>query len=187
MSEPEKTYSEKELVDGCRSNSRLYQEALYRAYAKKMFSVCLAYAKDRAAAKDILQEGFVKIFSRIDQYENSGSLEGWIRRIIANTAIDHFRKHQRENVFVPMDHSGQEPTLSNDTLDKINADELLYFLERLPQGARMVFNLYAMEGYLHKEIAQQLGISEGTSKSQFNRAKNLLQEMIFKYKSLEIG
>lgn len=163
------------------------QEAMYKAYAKKMFSICLAYAKDRTAAKDILQEGFLKIFNKIDQYESSGTLEGWIRKIITNTAIDHFRKHQRENVFVQLENEQKEPPLSNDILDKINADELLFFLDRLPYGARMVFNLYALEGYLHKEIADKLGISEGTSKSQFNRARSLLQEMIFKNKSLEIG
>jgi RNA polymerase sigma factor (sigma-70 family) len=182
-----RVYTEKEIIDGCRTSQRIFQEALYRNFAKKMFSVCLAYAKDRSAAKDILQEGFLKIFAKIDQYDNTGSLEGWVRKVITNTAIDHFRKHQREDVFVKMDSGNQETAIHNEMLEKINADELLYFLERLPYGARMVFNLYALEGYLHKEIAHKLGISEGTSKSQFNRAKSLLQEMIFKHKSLEVG
>ena len=123
----ENRYTEKELIDGCRVRKRNIQEAMYNAYAKKMFSVCLAYAKDRTAAKDILQEGFLKIFNKIDQYDNSGTLEGWIRKIITNTAIDHFRKHQRENVFVQMENEQKEPPLSNDILDKINADELLFF------------------------------------------------------------
>lgn len=142
-----------------------------------MYSICLSYAKDRSGAQDILQDGFVKIFEKIKTYQSEGSLEGWIRRIITNTAVDHYRKKSTLNKFIEFD---PEPTdqKGHGTSDSLHAEEILEQVRKLPDGAQVIFNLYAVEGFSHKEIAEKLQISEGTSKSQVNRARSLLQKML---------
>ncbi|MBS3770418.1 MAG: RNA polymerase sigma factor [Bacteroidales bacterium] len=176
--EERELYSDSELVQGCRNNDRRYQELLYRKYAKKMYGICMSYAKDRNMAQEILQDGFVKVFKKIDSFKEQGSLEGWIRRIITNTALDHLRQKSKLYEFIDDNRKVEEERLDNSILDKINADGIFNMIGQLPEGAKAVFNLYAVEGYSHKEIAEKLEITEGTSKSQFKRARNLLKTLL---------
>jgi RNA polymerase sigma-70 factor (ECF subfamily) len=174
-------YSDYDLWEGCKQNKRKYQELLYRKYAKKMYAICLSYAKDRAMAQDILQDGFVKVFRKIKTFKAEGSLEGWIRKIITNTALDYLRQKSREFEFLDMNQEVEEEKMDQGILEKINADGVMQIITQLPNGARAVFNLYAVEGYTHKEIAKKLNITEGTSKSQYKRARAKLKELIKEY------
>ena len=171
-------YSDSELIQGCRDNDRKYQELLYRKYAKKMYGICMSYAKDRSMAQEILQDGFVKVFKKIDTFKEQGSLEGWIRKIITNTALDYLRQKSKLYEFIDDNKEVEEERLDNSILDKINADGIFKLIGQLPEGAKAVFNLYAVEGYSHKEIAEKLEITEGTSKSQFKRARSLLKSLL---------
>ena len=170
--------SDDDLIRGCRGNNRKSQEMLYRRYANAMYKLCLIYESDRDNAKDILQEAFIKIFRNIDSYDRTGSLKGWMKKIITNTAIDHYRENCREAQFIPIENI--VPPFSNEesVASILNTKDIISQVNRLPHGARMIFQLYAIEGYSHKEIADLLNISEGTSKSQINRAKQLLQQWI---------
>ncbi len=171
--------TEAELIRACLQNSRQAQEVLYRQYASKMYHICLSYTGDRDAAKDILQEAFIKVFKNIQDYNTTNSLEGWIRRIVTNTAIDFYRKEKRLRYFEDSsDRTHEHVSLPANQYLKLNADYVLQHIRRLPEGARLVFHMFAVEGYSHKEIAGKLNISEGTSKSQFNRARILLQEWL---------
>lgn len=149
---------------------------LYRRYARIMFSFCLIYESERDRAKDILQEAFIKIFRNISGYHKSGSLTGWMKKIIINTAIDHFRKKTSGIRFIQieeMDH----PVADEESVEaSLNEQDIISQIRRLPEGARIIFQLHALEGYSHSEIAHLLHISVGTSKSQICRAKHLLQK-----------
>ena len=171
-------YSDSELIQGCKNNDRKYQELLYRKYAKKMYGICMSYAKDRSMAQEILQDGFVKVFKKIDTFKEQGSLEGWIRKIITNTALDYLRQKSKLYEFIDDNKEVEEERLDNSILEKINADGIFKLIGQLPEGAKAVFNLYAVEGYSHKEIAEKLEITEGTSKSQFKRARSLLKSLL---------
>ena len=173
-------YSEEELLKGCRKNKRQYQEMLYRKYAKKMYGICLSYAGDRDLAQDMLQDSFIKIFDRIRDFKMEGSLEGWIRRVVTNTAIDHLRRQKRIQNYIADQPEAREDLPEPDALQKLQTQDVLDQVAKLPEGARIVFNLYALEGYTHKEIAQRLKITEGTSKSQFNRARKMLMSLLNK-------
>src|ERR1051325_908861 len=170
--------SETELVQGCLNNDRSCQEMLYKKYSSSMFGICLGYAKDRDDAKDILQEGFIKIFGNLKNFKG-GSLEGWIRRIITHTAIDFYRKKVRMQNTVDVEEV-HDLAVDVSVLEELGAKDLLMLMRQLPEGAKLIFNLYIVEGYTHKEIAEMLGVTEGTSKSQFSRAKHLLQNLISK-------
>ncbi|WP_439181498.1 RNA polymerase sigma factor [Carboxylicivirga taeanensis] len=165
------------LLKGCIKRERKAQEQLYRKYAGEMLRICLAYEPDREAAKDILQNAFLKVFRNIEAYNGKGALKAWIRRIITNTAIDAYRKRQ-QNTTLRIDDLGENTELAHEFSDPLVCQDLLKEVEKLPDGARIVFNLYAIEGYSHKEIAEKLDISEGTSKSQLNRARKLLNEQL---------
>jgi RNA polymerase sigma factor (sigma-70 family) len=173
--------SDEELISGCRENNRNCQEMLYRRYAKAMFNLCLVYESDRDKAKDILQEAFIKIFKNIDRYNRKSPLIGWMRKVISNTAIDHCRKKHREFEFISIENVS--PPLSDDDPagSVLNTEDIISQVNRLPNGARIIFQLFAIEGYSHKEIAKLLHISEGTSKSQISRAKMLLRQWIGNY------
>lgn len=171
-------YSDSELIQGCKNNDRKYQELLYRKFAKKMYGICLSYAKDRSMAQEILQDGFVKVFKKIDTFKEQGSLEGWIRRIITNTALDYLRQKSKLYEFIDDNKEVEEERLDNSILENINADGIFNLIKQLPEGAKAVFNLYAVEGYSHKEIAEKLEITEGTSKSQFKRARSLMKTLL---------
>ena len=170
--------TDEELIRGCLRNDRKIQELLYRKFSRTMYAVCLSYSKDRSAAQDILQEGFVKVFEKIKSFSNEGSLEGWIRRIISNTAIDHYRKKSTLKKFIEFNPALSDDNGKNDISDSINAKDILEQVRKLPDGAQVIFNLYALEGFSHKEISEKLQISEGTSKSQVNRARTLLQKVL---------
>lgn len=171
-------FKEEEILSGCRKNNRRSQELLYRHFAKKMYAVCLGYAGERALAQDMLQEAFIKVFRNIKNYKSEGSLEGWIRRIVTNTSIDHLRKRKRTDEYIESNPGDHGPETTNSALRIIGFNELIEQVERLPQGAKLIFNMHALDGYSHKEIAQKLEITEGTSKSQFNRARKLLMDFI---------
>ncbi len=169
--------SDEQLLEGCRRRDRRLQEQLYRKYAGEMLRICLAYEPDRDAAKDILQNAFLKVFRNIEAYNGDGVLKAWIRRIITNTAIDAYRKKQ-QSATLRIDDLGEYAEPAQEFADPLVCQDLLKEVEKLPDGARIVFNLYAIEGYGHKEIAEQLSISEGTSKSQLNRARKLLNKQL---------
>jgi len=141
-----------------------------------MFAVCMRYAKDREAAEDILQEGWVKVFKNIEKYRGDGSFEGWVRRIFVNTAVEHYRKEAK--MIAVSEEAEAYFVVHEDVSDDLELADLMKCIQSLSAGYRTVFNLYVIEGYSHKEIAEQLNISEGTSKSQLARARYLLQKMI---------
>ncbi len=173
--------SEQELIEGCRKADRSSQKALYERYCRKMMAVCLRYSKTTAEAEDILQEGFVKVFNGIRKFRHESKLETWITRIMVNTALNQ----QRRKMYlypmvdvVELDLPQEEASLSG-----IHFEQLIEMIRSLPHGCQVVFNLFAIEGFNHREIAEALGISEGTSKSQYARARSLLQEKLFKESS----
>jgi len=170
--------SDNDLIRGCKENNRKSQEMLYRRYARAMYNLCLIYESDRDSAKDILQEAFIKIFRNIGCFDKKGSLTGWMKKIITNTAIDHYRKNCNEAQYIQIEKI--DPPFSNEesVASVLNLEDIISQVNRLPEGARMIFQLYAIEGYSHKEIADLLNISESTSKSQTNRAKQLLKQWI---------
>ncbi len=167
--------NEQQLIAGCRKGNRLAQKEFYETYSRKMLGVCLRYVNDRETAKDILQEGFIKIFIHLDSYSGEGSFEGWMRKIMVNTALEYLRKSDVLREADDLDHSWElvEPDAS--TISKLSAADLIKLIEALPPGFRVVFNLYAIEGYSHKEISEILHITESTSRSQYARARQLLQ------------
>jgi RNA polymerase sigma-70 factor (ECF subfamily) len=168
-------YSDDLLIAGCRRNDRHYQEALYRKYARVMYGICLSYTADRAAAQDNLQEAFIKVFRKIKDFRMEGSLEGWIKRVVVNTSLDFLRKKAKINQYIQDEPLDIVEEGDNEMNKKMNVQPILDKIANLPEGARAIFNLYAIEGYSHKEISKKLNITEGTSKSQYNRAKKLLQ------------
>lgn len=174
------TIAETDLIKGCLQNDRRMQEELYKRFSPRMFAVCLRYAGNTEEAEDILQEGFIKIFKKLDSFRGEGSFEGWIRRIFVNTAIEHFR---RKRYLQPVSEKEENTLEGKDisVLDKMAAKDILALIKELSPGYRTVFNMYVVEGYTHKEIADMLGISEGTSKSQLSRAKVILQGLVKKY------
>jgi RNA polymerase sigma factor (sigma-70 family) len=170
--------SEAEIIEGCKANKRDLQKALYQRYSAKMMMVCLRYTKNREEAEDVLQDGFVKLFSNIKQFNGAGSFEGWIRRIIVNTALEAIRKKKMDFSSDDINNLGNTQISEYDAVSNIALKDLLALIRELPNGCQVIFNLYVIEGYNHKEIAEKLAISEGTSKSQLSRAKQLLQEKI---------
>lgn len=161
-------------IEGCRKS----QKDLYDTYSSKMFAVCLRYAKNEMDAEDILQEGFIKIFKNLDKYRGDGSFEGWLRRIFVNTAIEHIRKSKNNTNDISDKIENTVKDNYCNALDNLFEKELVNIASNLSDGYKTVFNLYAIEGYSHKEIASQLGITESTSKSQFSRAKAILRNLI---------
>lgn len=168
-----------ELIESCKNNNREAQYKLYQLLSGKMFAVCLRYAKHREAAEDLLQEGFVKVFTNIDKFRGEGSFEGWVRRIIVNTAVEHYRKSTKMYPMVNVDDVNKDIPWT-DTGDELELEDLMNMINKLSHGYKTIFNLYVVEGYSHKEIGEMLEISEGTSKSQLARARYLLMEMVKK-------
>jgi RNA polymerase sigma-70 factor (ECF subfamily) len=174
-------FSDQELVSGVLQSNPVHQAALYRQFSVPMFRVLLRYAKDKSEAEDMMQDGFVRVYRDMGQFRGEGALGGWIRRIMVNTALSHLRK-QRDfvrdvpdfNVFESKFHTEE------DFAANLDAQTLLSYLKKLPPGYRTVFNLYAIEGFTHEEIAEQLGISIGTSKSQLFKAREYLKKMLDK-------
>ncbi|MBL1409685.1 RNA polymerase sigma factor [Sphingobacterium faecale] len=167
------------IWQGCKKQDRKAQATLYDYFSKKMLAICMRYANTTLEAEDILQNGFVKVFTKHHLYDGTGPLEGWIKRIMINVAIETYRKNRKKNT---------ESIEANDSLqltsqigtDQTTYKDLLTLVQQLPIGYRTVFNLYAVEGYAHKEIAEMLNISEGNSKSQLSRARQWLQSRLTK-------
>ncbi len=173
-------HAEEEIIAGCQQGKSKFQEKLYQLYSRRMMAICVRYTTDRYAAEDIFHEAFVKVFKYIDTY-NGGSFEGWMKRIFVNTAINHYHKHRKYND--QLDYSTVEETVAtaDDVISNISSQELLALINLLPEGYRVVFNLYVIEGYNHREIGEMLSIAEGTSKSQLAKAKNYLKNMLQKH------
>ncbi len=156
---------------------RRMQQELYERYAPKMYAVCLRYASNAEEAEDVLQEGFIKIFNKIGSFRGEGSFEGWIRRIFVNTAIEQFRKKTYLKPITETEENTVEGKYLS-VLDTLAEKDIIQLVQQLSPGYRTVFNMYVIEGYTHKQIAELLGISEGTSKSQLSRAKLILQDLV---------
>ncbi len=170
----------KEIIEGCKKNKLKYQKMLYNLYKDKMFAICLRYAKTEEEAEDVFQDAFVKVFKNIEQFNNKGSFDGWIRRIFVNTAITNYRLNKKRYYSDELEVADYKKQSSYWDLEEIEftMEELLNVIKELPLGYRTVFNLYAIEGYKHKEIAEMLDIDINTSKSQYSRAKKILQEKL---------
>lgn len=169
-----------DLIDGCKNGDRAAQRKLFTALSSKMFVVCIRYMGDRDAAEDILQEGFVTLFEKIGDYSGSGSFEGWARKIFVNTALMSLRKNHLLKLTDPIDSARNLETGQPDQIQQLGYKEIMRMVMSLPAGYRTVFNMFAIEGYSHNDIADTLGISPATSRSQLNRARQMLQEMIKK-------
>jgi RNA polymerase sigma factor (sigma-70 family) len=170
--------SDDDLIRGCMENNRKSQEMLYRRYARTLFNLCLVYDSDRDNAKDTLQDSFIKIFRNIKAFDRHGSLNCWMKKIVTNTAIDHYRKNCIEAHYIPIENIAPSFSDEESVSSILNTEDIISQVNRLPGGARMIFQLHAIEGYSHKEIAELLHISESTSKSQISRAKQLLQQWL---------
>lgn len=170
--------NDQQLIAGCKKGDGRCQRALYQLYHPKMLGVCIRYASNRDDAQDVLQEAFIKIFKNIEGFKGSGSLEGWIRRIVVNTALEHYRRQKKQRMETEIEHESLMVVARSSADDDVQLEDLLQFIQRLPSGYRMVFNLFAIEGYSHEEIAEQLGISVNTSYSQYHRARTLLQKTL---------
>ena len=169
-------FSETELIAACRQNNRQAQQALFQKMAGKMLSVIKRYVTNTSEAEDTLMEGFVKVFSKLDQYQGGGSFEGWIRKIMVNEALMSIRKN-KDRFPVDID-AAFDLAHPDETFMQLGVQEIESLIATLPTGYRTIFNLYAIEGYSHAEIALLLNISEGTSKSQLSRARALLQNQL---------
>ncbi len=164
-----------ELIKKCKTRDRKAQEQLYRIFSGKLFSICLKYSRNKTEAEDNLQDSFITIFDKVEQYNFKGSFEGWIRKITVNTVL---QKYREEGIFdIVSDNVQEEVSITMDN-DDISLDYLLQLIQELPDRYRLVFNLYVLDDYSHKEIASLLGISEGTSKSNLARGRMILKNRI---------
>lgn len=171
--------TEEGLIQGCIRQDRRAQRALYERFSSRMFVVCLRYARDRDEAQDLLQEGFITVFSKISTFNSAGSLEGWMRRIFVNTALMRLRKGDVLRGAADVDEPAARSVSSGeDILSGIGGQDILRIIGKMPDGFRTVFNMSVIEGYSHQEIARELDISEGTSRSQLSRARMWLQERL---------
>jgi RNA polymerase sigma factor (sigma-70 family) len=177
--------TDEELVKECVSGNPIAQKKFYDLFAKKMMGVCLRYMNNEDEAQDVLQDGFIKIFSKLRDFESKGSLEGWVRRIMVNTALDQYRKNKKHQSDVDVDVVGYKLEKNDFIIESITAQDLLKIIQGIPEGYRVVFNLFAIEGYSHKEIAERLGVTESTSKSQYSRAKSLLRKLMIENNIVE--
>lgn len=178
--------SDEELINGCCKGERRAQQELYNTYGPRMYPIALRYSKMQQEAEDILQEAFLKIFQNIKNFRKDSSLAYWIKRIVINTALNH----QRSKLYLyPMVDVGdlKSHQTTDLTLSNFGHKELMDMVRKLPTGCQVIFNLYAIEGFKHNEIAQMLEISEGTSKSQYARAKSLLKEWITESNKIDYG
>jgi RNA polymerase sigma factor (sigma-70 family) len=171
--------SDRQIIDGCARHERKAQQELYNRYSRFLLGVCLRYATDKAEAEDILQESFLKIFFNIKDFSGTGSFIGWLRKVAVNTSITHYHKNLKYRYHVDIDeYVSVEAGVTSFEEDFFTSEELYKVLNELPAGYRLVFNLYAVEGYKHKEIAEMLGIDTNTSKSQYSRAKAVIRNKL---------
>jgi RNA polymerase sigma-70 factor (ECF subfamily) len=171
-----KSYSEEEIISGCKRNSRKFQELLYFKYFDKMYGMCLRHTKDKDIAMSVLNDGFLKVFKNIDKYRHTGSFEAWVRKVIYNTLRDYYRKKSNNRHFLEIfDNQGDQKNLNN-----LEYEDILKMIDTLPQKSKRVFVMYAIEGYRHNDISKILEIPVGTSKWHLSMAKEKLKEMIEK-------
>lgn len=170
-----------DLVEKCKQNNRIAQKEIYEFYYAKMMGVALRYINDKDSASDVVQDSFIKAFSKIKKYTSSGSFEGWLRRIVSNTAIDQIRKKKKEMFLQNEENLEAEIEIEDESIyQNINMSEIVSAVSELSNGYRAVFNLYVMEGYTHQEIGEILDISPGTSKSNYSKAKKKLKSILIK-------
>lgn len=173
----QKSITEEKLIDGCRRQKGSVQKALFDKYSGRMLGICCRYVKDKLEAEGVMVTAFVKIFERIDQFSGEGNFEGWMKRIMVNESLMYIRKNKNMALHIDITEVYESPDFEK-LEDHLEANDLLQLISELPVGYRTVFNLYAIEGYSHKEIGEQLNINENTSKSQLSRARNLLQKRL---------
>ena len=173
---------EEQLIEACKENKRQARNELYKLYSKKLLGICLRYTRNLSEAEDVLHDAFIKIFTKIDQYSGKGSFEGWLKRITANTAIQYLRNRAKNDArFSAREVESINVAEDDDAMPAIPAKELMKMIQNLPDGYRMIFNMFVFEEMSHKEIADVLQINENTSKSQFHRAKLSLRKMVNEY------
>ena len=177
--------TEEAILKGCLENDATAQRELYNKFSPKMLSVCYRFAHNREDAEDMLQEGFIKVFTQIHSFENLGAFEGWIRRIIVHTCINILKKNKKFNESVDIIHATGLQVREETVPSVIQAKQVVECIRMLPIGYRTVLNLYAIEGYSHREIAGMLGIEESTSRSQYTRAKAMLEDILVRKKILQ--
>ena len=176
--------TEQLLIKGCISGGRAFQTKLYNLFAPKMLGVCMRYSPTREEAEEVLQEGFLRVFAYIHTFKGNGSFEGWIRKIMVNCALSRYRNKSHLQLIMRQVSSGFDAAGEINIASNLDAKELLSLVQTLPAGYRIVFNLYVFEGYKHREIAEALGISEGTSKSNLSDARAFLQKALMAKKKL---
>jgi len=177
--------TEELMLQGCLENLATAQEALYNRFSPRMLGVCYRYARNREDAEDMLQEGFIKVYSQIHQFKGTGALEGWIRRIIVHTCINVIKKNKKFSDSVDLVYASSIQINENNIPSMLQAKQVVECIRLLPIGYRTVLNLYAIEGFSHKEIGSILDIEESTSRSQYTRARALLEEILIKKKILQ--
>ena len=177
--------TEELMLQGCIDNVAAAQEALYLRFSPRMLGVCYRFARSREDAEDMMQEGFIKVFSQIHQFRNQGALEGWIRRIIVHTCINVLKKNKKFTDSVDLFHASSIFLNESNIPSILQAKQVVECIRLLPVGYKTVLNLYAIEGYSHKEIASILDIEESTSRSQYTRAKSMLEEVLLKKKIIQ--
>jgi RNA polymerase sigma factor (sigma-70 family) len=173
-----KSDTEEKLIRACQKGDAIAQREIYNKYSGKMMGVCMRYVNSRFEAEDILISGFMRIFDKIGQYKHEGSFEGWIRRVMVNEALGYIRKNKSIYLEIEIEKADYHKETNTEAYTGLEAEDLLKLVQQLPHGYKTVFNLYAIEGYSHKEIADMLQISENTSKSQLSRARALLQQYL---------
>jgi len=177
--------TDRDLIKGCIRENRVCQREVFRRYAGKMMAVCLRYTRNRMEAEDVLQEAFIQVFDHLGDFEFKGSLEGWIRRIVVNAALQQYRQRSRREEAESPDHL-EAFALEPSIYAHLHEKELLALIAQLPDGYKMVFNLHAIEGYSHREIGELLGIEESTSRSQLVKARKLLQAKIMDMQKIAV-
>jgi len=177
--------TEELMLAGCLKNNAAAQEALYNRFSPRMLGVCYRFAKNREDAEDMLQEGFIKVFTQMHQYRNEGALEGWIRRIIVHTCINNLKKNKKFSDSLDIIHAHSVHVNEEMIPSIMQAKQVVECIRMLPLGYRTVLNLYAIEGFAHKEIAGMLDIEESTSRSQYTRAKAMLEEILIRKKIIQ--
>lgn len=177
--------TEQAILVGCLQNDASAQRELYNRYSPKMLSVCYRFSQSKEDAEDMLQEGFIKIFTQIHTFQNKGAFEGWVRRIIVHTCINFLKKNKKFNENIDLDHAGYLEVKEETMPSIMQARQIIECIRLLPLGYRTVLNLYALEGYSHKEIGDMLDIEESTSRSQFTRARTMLEMILVKKRIIE--
>jgi len=178
-------YTEKEIIEGCIRNERSFQELLYRKHFATMMAICLRYTKDRDIAMQIVNNGFLKVFKKLDTFSFKGSFEGWVKRIIYHSVSDYFRNSSNRLHFLMLDD--RDKPISDEALGNLYLEDIMKMVELLPPATKQVFVLYAIEGYNHREIAERVGISDGTSKWHLSAARKELKQLIERHNKVKLN